>query len=370
MSKRNITSIKRGKIAFIVPAYNEEKVIVSSLKYLMNVASRKDIFVVDDGSKDKSAELARSQKVNVVTIKNVGKANAINTVIKIFDLTKKYDYIMPMDADTLISPNLPEVVEEIFNNDPDKKIIAVVCKVVGRDTSMTTSYRMWEYEISQVIYKSAQSIINSITVNPGCSTVYRSEIFDKLAIPARTMTEDMDLTFMIHRKKLGRIVYTPKATVITQDPKTLKEYIKQINRWYTGFWHCVVKNKVPWGGQILDAELVILGLEGVFNGLLSLMLTFLIPFVLIVNPKILFYPFIIDLLFYVLPTVLYTAISLKTAKIFVYIPTFYFLRILSGLIFLKSFLRVVVGIEEKKSFVWDTARYTQREEVSWVNQTS
>lgn len=361
---------KSKKIAFLVPAYNEETVISSTIKYLLKIAPKEDIYVVDDGSKDNTAAVAKKQISNVLTIKNGGKACAISSGIEKFKLTNTYGYIMPVDADTILSPNLPKVVEKVFSNDKNKKVVAVVCKVVGRDTSLTTSYRMWEYEISQAIYKSAQSVINSITVNPGCSTVYRAELFNKIKFPTRTMTEDMDMTFLIHRKKLGKIVYTPKAIVITQDPKTIKEFLKQIDRWYTGFWQCILKHKVPWGGQILDAELTLLGLDGVFNGFLSLFLLLALPILFIKNPNIVYYPFLFDLIFFVIPTVTYTAIMHKTAKLFIYIPFFYPLRIISGLVFLKSFFKVVIGIEDKNGFIWDTARYIPREEKAWATQTS
>jgi cellulose synthase/poly-beta-1,6-N-acetylglucosamine synthase-like glycosyltransferase len=368
-----MNNIKKNKkdVAFLVPAYNEETVISSTIESLFLVASKEDIYVVDDGSKDKTAKVARKYKVNVVTIKNGGKANAISAGIKKFDLIKRYKYLMPVDADTMISSSLPSVVRNIFKKDKKKKIVAVVCKVSGRDTSMTTSYRMWEYEISQLIYKSAQSEINAITVNPGCSTVYRSELFGKIAFPKRTMTEDMDMTFMIHRKKLGKIVYTSKAEVKTQDPKTIREFIKQIDRWYAGFWQCILHHKVPWGGQLLDIELSLLGMEGVFNGLLSTFLAISIPFILIYNPSILLYPFLVDFIFFMIPTLAYTAFIHKSLKVFIYSPMFYFMRIMSGVLFLRSFLRVVIGIEHKKEFVWDTARYAiEKGEKAWANQTS
>lgn len=361
---------KSKKIAFLVPAYNEETVITSTIRYLLKLAPKEDIYIVDDGSKDKTARVARKFVKNVITIKNGGKAGAISSGIERFDLTNRYGYIMPVDADTILSPNLPRVVEKIFSTDKNKKIVAVVCKVVGRDTSLTTSYRMWEYEISQVIYKSAQSVINTITVNPGCSTIYRAELFNKIRFPSRTMTEDMDMTFLIHRKKLGKIVYTPNAIVITQDPKTFKEFLKQIDRWYTGFWQCISKHRVPWGGQLLDAELTLLGLEGVFNGFLSLFLVVTLPMLLLKSSNVILYPFILDLTLFVLPTIIYTIIKHKVPKLLLYLPFFYFLRLISGIIFLKAFIKVVIGVEDKNGFIWDTARYIPREEKQWATQVS
>lgn len=364
-------NISENKIAFLIPAYNEGRVIASTIKSLLKITDKENIFVVDDGSHDTTNEVAKSFLKNVITIKNGGKANAINYGIQFFELTKKYKYIMPVDADTVIHSNLQDVVLSIFNEDKAGKIAAVICKVRGRTTNILTTFRMWEYEISQIIHKSAQGVIDSIIVCPGCSTIYRSEVFTKIRFPSRTLTEDMDLTFIIHRKHLGKIVFTQDAEVTTQDPKRFKEYIKQMERWYTGFWMCVHLHKIPFGGQVIDFEVSMLALEGVFNGLLSLFFVIGIPLAILTNPNILIYPMLLDLVFFTIPTISYMAIKYKTRKIFLYIPIFYFLRIFNSLVFFKSFLKATVGLQNNKHFIWDTDRYDEiGKEEPWVIQAS
>lgn len=365
MTKNNLDSI-----AFLIPAHNEEAVIASTIKSLLAISKIENIYVIDDGSRDQTLVVAKTYLNNVITISNRGKAKAITHGIKMFKLAKKYKYIMPVDADTVLSKNLSSTVIGIFDSDKDKKIAAVVCKVRGTGTNAITSFRMWEYEISQIIHKSAQGVIDAIIVCPGCSTVYRSEIFKKRHFPAQTLTEDMDLTFTIHRKKLGKIVFTQESEVITQDPKTLKEYIKQIDRWYTGFWMCLIKHKVPWGGQTLDFEVSMLATEGVFNGLLSVFILIGIPVALLINPTILIFPLALDLIIFTIPTLLYMAIKYKMPRIFIYLPVFYVLRIFNSILFLGSFLKTVYGIKNRRKFVWDTARYILEKEEKWAIQPS
>jgi len=360
----------RNQIAFLIPAHNEETVITQTIKSLLRLTSKDNIYMVNDGSHDATDAIARTYLDNVITIPNGGKANAINQGIEAFDLIKKYKYIMPVDADTVLSKNLPEVVTSIFEENKDKKVAAVVCKVRGRTTNILTTFRMWEYEISQIIHKSAQGIIDAIIVCPGCSTVYRSEIFKKINFPSRTLTEDMDLTFMIHRKHLGKIVFTQKSEVITQDPKNLREYTKQMTRWYTGFWMCVVIHRVPWGGQTLDLEVSMLAVEGVFNGLLSIFFLIGVPIALLTNPAILIYPLILDLVGFTIPTLLYMTIKYKSPRFLLFLPIFYIIRTLNSLVFFGSFLKAMVGVENKGKFIWDTARYALGKEGLWDIQLS
>lgn len=354
-------------VAIIVPAYNEETVLANTLSSLVQLEKDADIFVVDDRSTDKTAEIAKRFTSNVHTVtKGKGKANALNAGIETFKLIEKYKYIMPVDADTVISSNFLDNVIPIFEADKKENIVCVIGKVVGQNHRWVTSYRMWEYEITQSIHKSAQSILNAIIVCPGPSTIYRSGIFKKIKIPTDTVTEDMDLTFTIHRKKLGKIEYCPKAKVYTQDPKTIKDFVKQVDRWYRGFWQCVFKHNIPWGEQMLDLEVAFLASEGLFNGVLVAALVVLVPLSIVNGSTVFAIPLAIDAFLFLLPTLIITALKNKSWSIFKYIPQFYFLRILTSLIFLRSFFRAIfiskLGIYKK----WSTTRYEIREEEAWA----
>lgn len=336
----------KRRIAMLVPGWNEERVITETLISLLQLVPAEDIYVVDDGSNDMTSEIARQYIPNVLTLNpNRGKATAMNLCIKHFQLTDRYDYIMPMDADTKVTEAFLEATLPILDNDVAHTICAVVGKVIGKSRSWVTIYRLWEYEVAQTIHKAAQSNENAVIVCPGCATVYRADIFKNVEIPLGTLTEDMDFTFLIHRAKLGRIVYTGKAVVVTQDPLHMKDLVKQIDRWYTGFWQCVIKHNIPWGGQMLDVEVGMLATEGIFNGMLVLSLVILIPVALIKHPSILIIPFLMDLVFFLIPTMTLTAIRHKSWKIFFYIFHFYVARMISCMVFLKSFLKVIVGLD-------------------------
>ncbi len=346
----------KQKVAILVPAHNEAKVIDHTLKAIRQLSFAKHIYIVDDGSTDTTRKQALSYTKNVLTIKNRGKAEALNIAIEHFALTEKYNYILFMDADTLPQPDFLDYAMPIFAADKQCAVTCVVGRVEGYGLNWIEKYRQWEYQVSHFIYKEAQSFTKTVLVAPGCATVYRSSIFKELRIPKGTLTEDMDFTFILHRKGYFNMVFEEKCCVLTQDPRTIKDYVKQISRWYTGFWQNVAKHEIPWHGQKLDYEVTILALEGLYNGLLvMLLLVFFVPLALHKHLSILWYPFMFDLTVFFLPTLIWTAVKKKDISTFLFIPLFYVLRLLSSLIFLLSYFKA--NISKKENFNWSTNRY-------------
>jgi len=337
---------KKYKIAILIPAHNEEKVIRKTLISVLTIIPKEHIYVVSDGSTDNTSAIARSYIENVITLPHgMGKAKATNFTIGCFDLTNRYEFLMPVDADTIITEDFIKNALPILEKDIQKKIACVVGKVTGTGHNWITAFRIWEYEIAQTIHKTAQSIEDSIMICPGCATIFRSGIFKHITIPSGTLTEDMDLTFLIHRKKLGKIVYIGSSKVITQDPMTFRDYRKQLHRWYTGFWQCLIKHNIPWGGQLLDFEVGIVALEGLFNGLLVLGFVFLVPVVIRVKPFVLGVPASVDLFLFLIPTMAYTGMKNRMSNILLYLPHFYLLRFVSSFIFLLCFIKILFSYD-------------------------
>jgi glycosyltransferase involved in cell wall biosynthesis len=111
-------------VSILIPAYNAEKWIGYTLQCAVNQTwPRKEIIVVDDGSRDSTAELARgfaSKNVKVVSTENRGLSGAVNNAYKLC----QGDYIQELDADDLLSPDKIErqvlALQEIGN----KRILA------------------------------------------------------------------------------------------------------------------------------------------------------------------------------------------------------------------------------------------------------
>ena len=82
----HLPEIKRiPSVSIIIPAYNEEETIGDTVKAVKNMIypKKKEIIIVDDGSKDRTYEIAKKIKgIKVLTKKNGGKATALNFGLK------------------------------------------------------------------------------------------------------------------------------------------------------------------------------------------------------------------------------------------------------------------------------------------------
>lgn len=100
----------------VVAAYNEEKYLGDVLQETKKIC--KDIIVVDDGSSDKTADIAEKAGVVVVRhTKNKGKGVAVKTGCA-HALKKGFDEIILMDADGQHDPkDIPRFLEALKDKD-------------------------------------------------------------------------------------------------------------------------------------------------------------------------------------------------------------------------------------------------------------
>jgi len=246
-------------IAVAIPAYNEEKTLAGTLKSLP--VSAEDVYVVDDGSTDKTSETASLFTRNVLSLKtNKGKAKATELLLHEFGLLDRYKFVVFSDADTQLDRKF--ILETIAAF--DKKTAVVVGQVSNRSRGLVSAFRAFEYTLWQAIYKNAQSTMKVIFIAPGCASIYRTETLKRLSFDSDTLAEDADLTLQVHRRKAGWIKYASRAVVYTQDPPTVRAYFNQIVRWHSGIWQNIKKHRVPFGGQKVDFEFGYLTLEALF----------------------------------------------------------------------------------------------------------
>ncbi len=255
------------RIATLIPAYNEEPVLKGTVDALVAAgAKRKDIYVVDDRSTDRTAEIAVELGVNIYTVPvNGGKAKAQIASLEYWKLCDKYEWIAFLDGDTKVDVHFFEEMELAIMKAPETALFLGQVKSVYNDHIYSAS-RAFDYTYGQDVAKVGQHNFNVVFVAPGCASLYRCDILKTLKINHETLAEDMDLTMQVHRT--GEAVsYVPTAIVNTQDPATFKDYHKQTLRWFRGFWQVTKihkifnplarKQRVDWYMIMLSADAVI-----------------------------------------------------------------------------------------------------------------
>jgi cellulose synthase/poly-beta-1,6-N-acetylglucosamine synthase-like glycosyltransferase len=320
----------------MLPAKDEAVGIGRTLRSILQAGLLPaDVYVIDDGSSDGTGNIARGFGVNVArNEKNIGKAHSLARLASTSDLVQRYDFVCLMDADTQVSTDYFQSVKRSFA-EPG---VAVVCgRAKSNPHNWLTAYRCLAYWISHAIYKDGQSNMGVITVTPGCAAAFRSDAFAQLDWSNDTIVEDMDCTIQVHRKKLGKIVYQKRAVVSTQDPRTLRDYIKQMYRWHTGAWQVGRKYGMLTGLSKIDLEYKLLMGEGVVFATLFL----LMPLWLLIYPRLAFYGVGMDMIVLVFLSMI-CGVCDRRVDVFIYSPMYPLLRFVDCSVFLYSFWKVVV----------------------------
>ncbi len=253
LSQKQLTKAQKS-VAFCVPAHNEEIVIESTIKSLLRLAPATQIFVVSDGSSDKTAAIAESMGCNVLEFEvGNGKARALELLLSHFNLLDRFDYIVMADADTVFNEDYLKNALRLFAANPDMAAIAGHCRTAwpaGWKPTLARyflSYRSRQYAGIQWLLTYAQTWkhTNVNPVVPGFASIYRSAALRQLKIHVPGICiEDFNLAFQIHRKRIGRIGHDISIGAATQDPNNFSDYVGQVTRWNTGFWQTVKHWKV------------------------------------------------------------------------------------------------------------------------------
>jgi cellulose synthase/poly-beta-1,6-N-acetylglucosamine synthase-like glycosyltransferase/spore germination protein YaaH/peptidoglycan/xylan/chitin deacetylase (PgdA/CDA1 family) len=237
----------KPKVAVLIPAYNEEKVIERTVRGALNSNyPNLRVIVIDDGSKDRTLEVARNAfkaevaagKVLILGKKNSGKAEALNYGIEHIGDAELF---VGIDADTIIAPDaIARLVPHFIN--PKMGAIAGNAKV-GNRVNLWTRWQALEYITSQNFERRALDVLGAVSVVPGAIGAWRvSAVREAGGYHIDTVAEDADLTMALLRRGY-RVEYEDMALAFTEAPTNANGLMRQRFRWSFGILQAVYKHR-------------------------------------------------------------------------------------------------------------------------------
>jgi cellulose synthase/poly-beta-1,6-N-acetylglucosamine synthase-like glycosyltransferase/peptidoglycan/xylan/chitin deacetylase (PgdA/CDA1 family) len=244
--KNYATPEYQPRVAVLIPAYNEEKVIVRTIRSVM-MSNYKNIriIVIDDGSKDRTYDVAReaypadiaSGRLTVLTKENGGKADALNFALERID----EELYVGIDADGVIAH---DAITNLVPHFANPKIGAVAGNAkVGNRVNLWTRWQALEYITSQNFERRALDLFDVVMVVPGAIGAWRTApVKTGGGYHSNTVAEDADLTMNLLEQGYC-VIYEDRALAFTEAPVNADGLVRQRFRWSFGILQAIFKHK-------------------------------------------------------------------------------------------------------------------------------
>jgi len=270
----------------IIPAYNEDKVIVGTVVAALALRyPQHEVIVVNDGSSDKTVQalighfgLHRVSKVGpkrlqtqpvravyesfdhphllVIDKENGQRADAINAAVNYAG----YPLLCIMDADCIFEEDaLLRAVRPFLRSD---LVIAAGGIVRPANGLQVRDGRIVGFGLPRRLLPLVQAVeylrsfqwarlglarLNSMLSISGAFMVVKKDVFVAMGgVDAQTITDDIEFTMRLYKyacKHGGRIDYIPDPVCYTEVPETMRVYASQRNRWQRGTLQALFRHR-------------------------------------------------------------------------------------------------------------------------------
>jgi cellulose synthase/poly-beta-1,6-N-acetylglucosamine synthase-like glycosyltransferase len=216
-------------VSIIIPAHNEDETIGETIENVkkLEYPKKKEIIVIDDGSNDKTFEIAnRFKGIKIFRKKQGGKASALNFGLK----HAKGEIVVCIDSDSYPEKDALLKTIPFF----EKNVAAVTASVIVKNAKGILE-RLQELEYIMVAWsRKLFEYLDAIYVTPGPMSLYRKDVLQKVGgFDEKNLTEDIEIAWRLMKHKY-KIKMALDAKVYTHVPKTVKSWWHQRIRWNVG----------------------------------------------------------------------------------------------------------------------------------------
>ena len=304
---------KQHRFMTIIPAHNEEKVVVNlieSLKKLDYPKDLYDIYVIADNCTDKTAEVAK--KAGAIVYERFDEAHKTKGHALQWFLAQKIEEDAPYDAFCIFDAD--NIVDENFLKVMNKKLCQGEEVVQGykdiknpSDSWVSAGYAIFYWTMHRFYHLARYNIGLSPLMN-GTGFMVKFDVIKPQGWNTKTLTEDIEFSLkrIIEGKKLG---WARDAIVYDEQPVGFKQSWTQRSRWTVGHMQCLKEYTKPLAEAVVKNKTVMN-----FDGLLYVLGTtpmLILTMVLVIVNIVLFatgamsgLDFTIQMLKYIIPTLL------------------------------------------------------------------
>jgi hyaluronan synthase len=239
-----LSDAKLPRITVIVPAYNEGKCVLKTLRSILKSdypAEKLQIIAINDGSKDDTLywmQMAVDKsggRIDLINFpQNRGKRHAIYEGVR----AGKGSIIVTIDSDSIIER---QTLRRLVSPFADHQVGAVAgnVRVLNRKDSIIPKMLEVSFAYSFDFVRASQSMVNAVFCTPGALSAYRKKAIIKdmkewrdqtfFGKPA-TIGEDRAITNLVLRNGYD-VRYQSNSMVYTIVPTNYKQLVKMFLRW-------------------------------------------------------------------------------------------------------------------------------------------
>ncbi|MGN0282776.1 MAG: glycosyltransferase [Prevotella sp.] len=236
-SETNVTSHSSFLILF--PAYNEDKVIVNSIKTFLKQdypAEKYRVCVISDHQEDGTNEALSLLPITLLKpnfIKS-SKAKALQHAIKECDIA--YDYVVILDADNVVQPDFLSRLNSFLKHGYK----AVQCHRCAKNSDSSVSILDGtSEEINNTLFRKAHNIVGLSSALIGSGMCFDYNWFKSNVNTLSTAGEDRELEVLLIKQNIF-IKYAEHIPVFDEKVSNEENFQRQRQRWMSAQLNCLL----------------------------------------------------------------------------------------------------------------------------------